>query len=81
MRDVALEEPLRAFSLGRVGQSDHFTTRAFKGAVICLMVPPLPAAPSSFEQDDDLEALVADPLLEPHELQVEQGHLLLVSLG
>ena len=48
--------------------------------MIVLIAPPLPAASRPSKTHDDLQARVADPLLEPDELDLEPSELRLVEL-
>ena len=56
------------------------TTRGLVRSVIRLITPPLPAVSRPSKSDHDLQALVDDPFLQPHELDLQAPQLLLVLL-
>src|SRR5437868_728929 len=79
MRDVALEVPLGAFTLGRRAEC-HGPHHARVG----LLADPLDRSAlaggiAAFEDHDDFQTLVDDPVLETHELDLEALELLPVA--
>ena len=80
MSDVALEIPLRPLAFGRCRERDDARdprTQAFGDP---LDGPTLPGGITTLEDHHDLQAGVADPFLELHELDLEVGELLEIDL-
>ena len=79
--DVALEVPLRALPLGRLGQRDD-PDRARAGAFgDPLDHAALAGRAAALEDHQDLQALGLDPVLQQHQLLLEALHLDVVRRG
>jgi hypothetical protein len=67
MRDIALDVICDSSRSVGAGRAMTRNSRGLTRSVIRLMMPPLPAAFASLEDDDNLKALVLNPKLELHE--------------
>src|ERR1700675_2366736 len=75
MGDIALEIPLGLLTLGRRRQRDDPGDPRAHPLGDALDRPALAGRVAALEHDDDLQALVADPFLELHELDLEPAQL------
>ena len=81
MRQVALHVHLGLLALGRSPQRDHPEHARAHPLDDPLDDPALARSVTPFEHDPDLDPLAHDPLLEPNQLALETGKLLLVPLA
>ena len=76
VRDVALEVPLRALALGRLVQRDDPAVAGVEPLDDPLDGPALAGGVAPLEDHDDPQALVADPLLQADQLDLQPLELL-----
>jgi len=77
--DVSLKVPLGFFAFGGGSQGDNAGDAGIEGLGDPLDDAPLSGGVSAFEEDDDFQALVLDPLLELDQLDLEAGKLFFVG--
>ena len=71
MRNVTLEVPLGLLPLGRRSEGDHATDAWIEALGDALDGTALAGGVASFENNDDAEPLVLDPLLELYQLDLK----------
>ena len=80
VRDVALEVPLGLLALRRRGERDHAADPRAQARGDRLDHPALAGSVATLEHDDDFQPLMANPLLEFDELDLEPAQLREVCL-
>ncbi len=81
MRHVALEIPLAFLALGRGGKGDHAADARIEPLGDALDGAALAGGITAFEQHNDLELLVLDPILQAHQLVLETEQLAEIKLA
>ena len=80
VRDVPLEVPLRALAFGGRTERDDACEPRVEPLHDPLDRAALAGGVAAFEDHDDAQTLVHDPLLHPHELDLQARELLLVAV-